>query len=573
MTAAGAGAATVSGTVSSGGRALSGMVVAAYDPSGALRATASTDPTGLYVLNLPAGDYRLLAYDPAGVYATLFDGNAESFETTPVRTIGAAGAQVSFALVKGGTVSGQVTIAGGSPGGGAVVEVYNLSGTRRAFATADASGNFSIVVPPGQYKVIAYDPGGTYAQSFYSNARSFAEATPLQVFESVNTAIVLNLGLAARVSGIAVDAATGARLASIGIYAYTPGGALVASTITDSSGAFALALPAGDYRFVGADPARTYATSFYDRGIAFESSTVVSLAAGAQRANVQLALARGARISGHVNSANLTVAAYNLDGTLHASTTSDANGNYTLLVAPGEYRIAVSDPFLTYATLFYGGTPTFAAAQRLFVSGDVGGIDVTLPRGGRVSGTLRDPSRSTPLAGMTVAAYDAAGLLVATATSGADGRYLLVLAPGAYRLLAFDPQLVYATSYAGGATSYETTASLSIAFDTLVTADFAMQRGVRVSGTVRIGALAAPAGVEVFALDATGNRVAATTVGANGAFTLVVPPGTYRFVAADPQRRYVAGAPTAAITVVSGQNVPPQSLTLESVAKRRSVRH
>src|SRR5688572_4591499 len=81
-------AATVSGFVTSSatGNPLSGMVVAAYDAAGNLRGTATTDATGFYqLLQLPVGDYRFLAYDPLGVYATRFDANAESFETSPLR--------------------------------------------------------------------------------------------------------------------------------------------------------------------------------------------------------------------------------------------------------------------------------------------------------------------------------------------------------------------------------------------------------------------------------------------------------------------------------------------------------
>ncbi|MFL6244498.1 MAG: collagen binding domain-containing protein, partial [Thermoanaerobaculia bacterium] len=227
--AAAAGAATVSGIVTSAatGNALNGMVVAAYDPAGNLVATATTDATGLYVLTVPAGQYRLLAYDLAGVYATAFDANAESFETSPLRSIPAAGAQVSFALVNGGRIAGMVLTVNGPPLADAVVEVYNLSGTRRGFTTTNANGDYSVVVPPGQYKIIAYDPTGTFAASFYSGARTFADATPMPVVEFALTNVSFVLTSAARVIGKTIDAATGAALASILVYAYTPAGAIV----------------------------------------------------------------------------------------------------------------------------------------------------------------------------------------------------------------------------------------------------------------------------------------------------------------------------------------------------------
>lgn len=571
--ASAAAAATVTGTVrNESGTALSGMVVAAYDATGTLRGTATTDATGLYVLTVPSGSYRVLAYDPAGVYATTFDDDAESFETSPLRTIGNGGAQISFTLVRGGTITGNVQSASGTPRANMVVEAYNLSGTRRGFTSTDAAGDYTLVLPPGEYKVVAYDPNGVLAPRFHLDARSFAEATPVTVKASAATAVFFTLSPAGILSGTAVDAATGLPLASILVYAYTPAGALVSVTTTDASGAWRFSLPAGDYQLVAADDDRVYATAYSGGSSSFETAAVIDIGAGEQRGGFRLALVRGARISGHVNAPDLVIGAYNLDGTLHASATSDANGNYTLVVVPGQYRIAVSDPSLAFATLFYGGATHFRNAQTVNVTADMSAIDVTLPRGGRVTGIARDAIGNAPLAGINVAAYDASGLAVSSATTGTDGRYSLVVAPGAYRMVAFDPRLEYATSHGGGASSYETTAAVTVAADATVTADFAMRRGVRVTGTVSTTAGSALDAVEVFALDASGNR-AAGAVTNDGTFTIVVVPGTYRFVAIDPFGRYPAGTPTAEVTIVQGQQPLPIDLTLATLSRRRSVRH
>jgi hypothetical protein len=355
------------------------------------------------------------------------------------------------------------------------------------------------------------------------------------------------------------------------VYAFTPAGALVASTSTDTAGRFRFSLPAGDYRFVAADASRNYATAYYDGSRSFEGSRVIAVSAGEQRSDIQIALARGVRISGRVNAPNLAIAAYNLDGTVHATTTSNAAGDYTLVVAPGDYRIAVSDFSGVYATRFYGGGTDFRFAQTLHVASNLANVDVTLPRGGRISGTVRDQS-GQPVRGITVVAYDPAGMLAGSATTGADGRYALVVSAGTYRVLAFDPQLVYTTSYAGGASSYETTGPLVLATDAAITIDFTMRSGVRVSGTVATNTGIPLTGIEIFALDANGNRAAGATSIAGGAFTIVVPPGTYRFVAIDPFRGYISAEPTAPITITEG-HTPSVALTLSTPARRRAVRH
>jgi len=132
----------------SGGR-LSSMVVRAYTAAGLDVSATTSDSAGRYTLGLPQGDYRILAYDQNGVYATSFGPNADSFETAPILHLTATDvANYNFALPVGGSISGAVTAAGGSVSQ-AVVAVYNLSGTRRGFTAADSSGNYSIVVPPG----------------------------------------------------------------------------------------------------------------------------------------------------------------------------------------------------------------------------------------------------------------------------------------------------------------------------------------------------------------------------------------------------------------------------------------
>jgi uncharacterized surface anchored protein len=573
MSAAAAFAGNVTGTVTDAATSLrlGGMIVAAYDATGTLRGTATTDATGLYVLSLANGDYRVLAYDPNGNYATQFDTNAESFETSPLRNVGNSGLQLNFALLRGGTISGRVQNPNGTPRADATVEVYNLSGTRRAFTTTNANGDYTVVLPPGDYKVVAFDQFS--GAQFYRDAVAFAAAQPVRVTQSVTTAnIFFTLVAAARATGIVIDAATQTPIGGIDVYAYTPAGAQVARTTTAANGTFALTLPAGQFRLVAADPVRVFATSYYNGANSFARAETLGFTAGQQRANLQFTLMRGALLRGRVNGANLTVAAYNLDGTLHASTTSEADGTYTLVVAPGEYKLAISDPTLTYATRFYGDVSDFRSATRLLVASDMSNVDVTLPRGGRVAGTVRDAANAQPLAGITVAAYDAAGVLISSAVTGADGRYTLVVAPGPYRVLAFDPQLNFVTAYAGGATSYETTVPVNVNVDTTFTVDLSLRRGTRVSGRIAQQNGSGIAGVDVFALDASGNRVAGGTSSSDGAFTIVLPPGSYRFVAIDPQSRYARTEYPNSVTVTAASPAPVE-ITLQGLVRRRAVRH
>ena len=171
--AASAAAAVVKGTVTDAGNGtrLPNMVVAAYTTAGALMAVSTTDSNGNYSLTFATGAYRLLAYDNAGTYATTFAGDADSFETSAVLNVTGDVNNFNFALRKAGTVTGTVVAAAsGTPLRAITVAAYNSgSGTRRGFAQTDATGQYRLVLPPGAYRIAAYDDGGTYAVRFYND--------------------------------------------------------------------------------------------------------------------------------------------------------------------------------------------------------------------------------------------------------------------------------------------------------------------------------------------------------------------------------------------------------------------
>jgi hypothetical protein len=580
-------AGTITGTVrvATTAQPLGSIVIDAYDTTGTLRGSATSDQSGTYILALPAGNYRLLAWDAGRfIYATAFDGHAESFETTPLTAVGSNDTvRRDFSLVVGGTMSGTVVRSNGRGASGAAVEVYNLSGTRRAFTTADSEGRYSMLVAPGEYKVIAYDPAGEYSFSFYPGVRTFAEADRLGVAPAATTAIDFRLDIASRLSGVVVDLSTGLPLGGIIVYAYTPAGLQVTSTPTNANGTFFLSVPAGDYRVVAADPARRYANGFYGLGRAFETSPIVTVKAGASQADVQLGLLRGATVSGRVRDsgglplANVTAVAYNTDGTAHALTTTKADGAFELFVAPGAYKLGVFDGNLVYAAAFFGGSRDFVSSNAFALASgqSVGGMDFTLQRGGRVSGTVRENGQ--PRAGITVAAYDAAGVFSGSGVTAADGTFAFVVPPGQYRFVAFDGSLVHAPAYDGGAATFESTVPRLIAAGSSGIVDFALQRGVAIRGTVLTTSGSPISGVSVFAVDGAGNRVSGSTAD-DGSFAHAVPPGSYKLVAVDPGHRYAVtywdGVATlgAARWVNVAEPLPAIAFWLDPVLRRRGVR-
>ncbi|HEY3057214.1 MAG TPA: carboxypeptidase regulatory-like domain-containing protein [Thermoanaerobaculia bacterium] len=586
---ASANAQSINGTVREAqtGAPLRSMVVAAYTSAGALQANATTDANGRYDIALPAGRYRVLAYDPTGTFATQFAADAPSFEESPETVIVALqSVTINFALQRGGMVSGIVLTSGGARAG-LIVAAYNLSGTRRGFTSTSSSGAYSLVLPPGNYKIAAYDDAGAFAPAFFRDRTNFAEADIVTVTAGRSTGADLFLQLGARVSGTVTNS-SGAPVANAIVIAFSATGSFVTFTTADANGAFMLTIAPGTYRFVAVDNSFTYAAGFLGGASSFESSPPISLAAGQVRSDLSFRLERGGLVAGRVvdattgaGIAGITVAAYNPDGTQRTFVTTDANGGYVLLLPSGNFKIAAFDSLLVYATQFYPQQISFAQAPWISIAvGQTTSLQpLMLSKGGHVSGTVSDQLTAAPVKGALVAAYAADGSLVATATTSEAGAYRLVLTPGAYRLVAFDPHLLYAPAYLNAATSFDASSPLTITVSTDAKADFALRRGTLVRGSVVDNSGLPAAGIAVTALDLNGDRVASATTVADGSFQLALVPGTYKFVAVDPAGRYrieYYGGATfadAAKVTVDATDAPRVALTVHLASRRRAARH
>ncbi len=564
-------AATISGTVSQSGpgTALAGMTVQAYDTGGVLRGTAVSDGTGRYTLTLAAGTYRVLAFDPAGIYATSFYDNANSFEGSMALILEATLQNVNLSLVRGGFIAGVITASGGLPSASITVSAYNLDGSRRGFTTTDATGRYRLVLPPGSYVLAAYDDAQNYLTRFYSNASEFANATALPVVATQTTAADITLPRGATVEGTVTDAITRAVIAGARIAVYRDG-LIVATGSTDAAGRFRLLLPPGTYRFVIFDPNGIYAAVFVTGAESFDTSTLFVLGASETR-TIDTQLTRGGRLSGRITEAftstglaGITVAAFNADGTTRGFTTTDALGNYVLILPPGSYRVGAFDTGLTYLKRFSPGVAAFRSSlpSSVFAS-QATTVDLQLPRGAVVTGQVQ--SSLAALAGITIAAYDGTGLSTATVTDG-TGHYRLLLEPGSYTITAYDPGFRYATVGVG----------VTVGFGQVLTDfNFSLVIGAHVSGVVLTSAGTPVPDLTVAAYGADGNPILMTSTRFDGRFDLVVPPGSYRFAAYDSLQRFYPSAQTTVFTVSASQVVGGLELRVapRAISRRRAAVH
>ncbi len=583
-------AATISGTVTDADlrTPLGSMVVAAYSAAGSLVSTATTDSLGRYSVGVPTGSYHVLAYDQQGAYATSFGNDTDSYETSPLITVTGTLSGINFALRRAGSIWGTVIgVATGRPLASITVAAYNIgSGTRRGFAQTDSGGVYSLALSPGQYKVAAYDEPGLFATRFFFEQATFATATPVAVTASSATAgVAFNLDFAGHLAGMITDAEIGVVLPGVTVSAYTADGAsIAATTVSDTSGNYTLNVPAGTYKIVAADATGTYAAGFADDANSFAATESTLVKPAQLRDNIRVPLHRAGTVTGYVKDRSgspllaITIAAYNTDGSQRTSVQTDANGGYSLALPPGSFRIVAYDNTVIYATQFYPGRNLFRTANPIAISTGqiVAGVDFLLTRGARFTGSIVDAATQLPLSGISIAGYDTDGNLVTPAITDASGNYALVLPAGTFTLVAFDTQLRYVTAFSGGASNYESSSLFQVDWNSSRGVDFALSRGIRVSGTVVDPFLRGISGVQVDALDLNGNRVAsATTI--DRTFDLMLKPNTYKLLANDPLQRFRPSFFSGAASLADATPVVVQtngvSMPLTFILARGDRRH
>jgi hypothetical protein len=159
---------------------------------------------------------------------------------------------------------------------------------------------------------------------------------------------------------------------------------------------------------------------------------------------------------------------------------------------------------------------------------------------GRLSGITYRASDGSPIEGVVVTAWDAAGAAVASIRSRADGTFVLAVAPGIYRIVAHDAASTYATSYSGGASSFALATAI-VVIEGVETPNILMPMALagHIRGSVvRQSDSAAVPGASIYVYDMAGIEIAVTESDRSGAFSIALPAGSYKLAAADRHGRF-----------------------------------
>ena len=543
-----------------------------------------------FTKRMPAGSIRLYAslntytYGPSPYLTTWFDGKQSFADATPIEIVAGEPTSVSLALIKGASVSGQV-LAGAPaiPVEDATVEVCRDSFWNCKSLTTGADGTYSAIgLEAGKYLVRALPPAGSNLLPAYFGGTDQNSATAITlVLGQTAAGTTMTLPLGAEIGGRALDP-EGAAVAGASVTAYRTAAAgtswdasVQATTLADGSYVLHGLVP-GEYR-IRVVPASSspLASGWFGAGTSWASATEITASAGDELSGKDVTLTLGATLSGRVLGGpdlgveDATVAVYVATQNGYEqvkTTTSDTDGSYSIRgLGAGTYRIQVTtDSSSLWMSTWLGGDSYYSATPIAIDGADVV-ANITVPRGGIISGTITQAASGAAVANVAVQVcrmdydYDSENYCgsATSVNTDANGDYRFTrLAPGTYKVA------VGANGWSSGAwieTWYGgedvvTATRMGITYGSeLSDVDLALVAGGSISGTVKAGAPATAvsyAYVSAYRVSGAGYVYAKQAYASNGIFSItgLIPvstssrrrparPGSPPGTAARPRRR------------------------------------
>ncbi|MCP3909875.1 MAG: hypothetical protein GY713_02875 [Actinomycetia bacterium] len=541
--------ATIEGVVSEadGGLPLEGVLVQAAGQNNGGSGQTYTTADGSYTLTGLNGDSYLVDFRPdtQSTYRTeWYDGVFDRSLAAPVVVAdGGSAVGINADLDIGATMSGTITDAGtGLPVAGAGVVAGQFGSTDVGSAVTAADGAYTVEgLGGGEYYVYFSSPA--HFSEYYDGASGLFSYTPVLVpADGSVVGIDADLDQAAVISGVVTDSVSGLPLPGIAV---TVNGAGFRIVTTASDGSYEVSgLRAGDYVVSFEDQAAppAHAMEFYDNAPDAGTATTVAAMVGVP-AVVDAALDPMGTVSGMVTddllaplggiSVRLVGA---LGGTLEGVTAPD--GTFAVAGVPADdYLVSFDDPAGTYRFEYYDDVLTEAAATPVTVpvAGTLTGIDADLTTAASIVGVVTDSISGLPIPGALVTVNELTSGHTSQDYSGPDGTYRIGgLAGGSYQLHAQPGSAGgYVPEWYDDTIDQAAATPVVVAVATEVSAPITLDPFSVVEGTVTDEFSAAPlAGISV---SVTGpGSGGATITGADGTYSIAVPPDTYTVQFQDP---------------------------------------
>jgi hypothetical protein len=551
-------------TDSSGLHPVSGLEISAQDgtqPCCQFLNGTQTDAAGAYSLYVPQGstvkvEFGVFSGTPPGTdLIGQWWNNEPTFDTADRIEATADVPNIDARLAAGFVVSGHVSEQGsGVALSGVHVQLVdsavpccpfrNVAGTQ-----TDGSGNYSVIVTAGSYKVQFSEfplPAHPHMQQWWQG-HAFDQGADVLVVAGNRPGINAVLVPAVIIRGHVTDAA-GAPIS--GVFVSSPDATqpccqFIQGGSTDDLGNYAYPVPLGSrVKVQFAPPPETrYLGQWWNNKPDFESADAI---AATMDQNADARLESAFVISGTVTGPGGPVANVFVNANVMAccqgpvgSAATDGAGHFQIAVRSGTYRLQANPQPSTHLvqqwwTGVAGGSPDFQGAVDIVVgSSDVSGKDFTLVLGALIQGHVDDAATGQPVANIGVNANDAgAPCCHAIAFGGTDpqGNYAMVVPLGSQLKIAFGsgPDRPYIQQWWENKPFFDG-ADIIAASGDRAGIDAHLVRGVVISGHVTDSTGAIPVGgLQVSAQDAT--QLCCRFVGGgqtdgSGNYRLTVPPG------------------------------------------------
>ncbi|MEI6497911.1 MAG: carboxypeptidase-like regulatory domain-containing protein [Actinomycetota bacterium] len=464
-----------------------GVIVAAEPQDGGSADEAYSHADGSYDLYVDPGTYKLYVAPTHGDGLVDYDNQwydgKVSQESAEVLTVlrGHSVADVDVTLAASGHITGHVADTAGNPVSDAEVELISKDdGSPGGWTYTDAAGNYKLAAGPGTYLVHftgfirTWAPTPSYTQRYrsqwFDHMGGGSAATPVVVaagndMPGIDAALEALDTAPQHIVGRVTDS-EGKPIAGMSVYAFSDGaspGSAPTSAVTDVVGRYSMPVTPGTYAIdfsgdIGAPLNRfggnhRYVEEWYQASADSVHAKHVLVSAATDVTNINASLVPLRRISGHVADsaghpiAYTVVAASDQLGQTEISET-DINGNFSLYVTPGAYKVefvgevrnpAFDDVFeKPYATQWFKNRSASGVADVVMVTStsDVSNVDAVLGPVRYIKGRVTDAS-GHPIAYAFFFVHD----VVDGQSAGSemtrtevDGTFALALDPGTYSI-------------------------------------------------------------------------------------------------------------------------------------------
>ena len=259
-------------------------------------------------------------------------------------------------------LSGHFSAGGADQAGGAVyvfsADAYVYVGA----ATADGSGDYSIDLAPGDYKLYLGPVSAGYGLQWYGGSGDWDTATPITVSGATTEDIALPpLASASNLSGH--FSAGGADQAGGAVYVFSADAYVyVGAATADGSGDYSIDLAPGDYKLYLGPVSAGYGLQWYGGSGDWDTATPITVS-GATTEDIALPpLASASNLSGHFSAggadqAGGAVYVFSADAYVYVgAATADGSGDYSIDLAPGDYRAVSGTGQRRLRAPWYGGS-------------------------------------------------------------------------------------------------------------------------------------------------------------------------------------------------------------------------